>query len=32
MIKIEHIGVWVHDLEQMKAFFAKYFNTSASEL
>nr|WP_039694162.1 VOC family protein [Streptococcus gallolyticus] len=32
MIKIEHIGVWVRDLEKMKAFFAKYFNTTASEL
>lgn len=31
MIKIEHIGVWVHDLETMKAFFAKYFQTRASE-
>ncbi|KXT67373.1 VOC family protein [Streptococcus gallolyticus] len=31
MIKIEHIGVWVHDLETMKEFFAKYFQTTASE-
>ena len=27
MIKIEHIGVWVRDLETMKEFFAKYFQT-----
>lgn len=31
MIKIEHIGVWVRDLETMKEFFAKYFQTTASE-
>ena len=31
MIKIEHIGVWVRDLETMKEFFAKYFQTTASK-
>lgn len=31
MIKIEHIGVWVRDLEMMKEFFAKYFQITASK-
>ena len=31
-MKIEHIGLWVKDLEQMKAFYENYFNTRAGEL
>ena len=31
-ISIEHVGVWVADLDIMKDFYAKYFKTQASEL
>ncbi|WP_026959650.1 VOC family protein [Aliagarivorans taiwanensis] len=30
-MKIEHIGLWVHDLEAMKAFYERYFGASAGE-
>ena len=30
-MKIEHIAMWVHDLELMKNFYCKYFNASAGE-
>jgi lactoylglutathione lyase len=31
MIKIEHLAMWVKDLEKQKAFYAKYFNVTAGE-
>lgn len=31
-MKIEHIGLWVRDLEVMKAFYEKYFGAQANEL
>lgn len=31
MIKIEHVAVWVNDLEKMKAFYMKYFNAEPGE-
>lgn len=31
-MKIEHVGLWVHDLELMKAFYEKYFGAKANEL
>lgn len=31
-MKIEHIGLWVKDLEKMKDFYEKYFDGSAGEL
>ncbi len=31
-MKIEHIAIWVNDLEQMKYFYEKYFNAMAGEL
>jgi len=31
-MRIEHIGLWVRDLEVMKAFYQKHFNVSVSEL
>ena len=30
-MKIEHIAIWVKDLEKMKRFFTRYFNMSCSE-
>ncbi len=27
-MKIEHLGVWVQDLELMRSFYLKYFDTS----
>lgn len=30
-MKIEHIGMWVKDLERMKAFYTEYFEASAGE-
>ncbi len=30
-IAIEHVGVWVKDLENMKAFYQKYFKATATE-
>lgn len=30
-MKIEHIGIWVKDLEQMKNFFVKYFSMKSGE-
>lgn len=30
-MKIEHIAIWVHDLENMKNFYTKYFNMHCSE-
>lgn len=30
-MKIEHIGLWVKDLELMKAFYLKYFDASSSD-
>lgn len=29
---IEHVAIWVKDLEKMKAFYEKQFNVSSSEL
>jgi len=31
-MKVEHIAIWVKDLEKMKAFYKKYFNVSSSDL
>jgi lactoylglutathione lyase len=31
MMKIEHLGIWVHDLELMKSFYLKYFDTHSGE-
>lgn len=31
-MKIEHIGLWVKDLELMKTFYEKYFEGAAGEL
>ncbi|MHC5247417.1 VOC family protein [Enterococcus sp. LJL120] len=31
-MEIEHIGLWVKDLEKMKNFYCEYFKASASEL
>ena len=31
-MKIEHIAIWVQDLERMKDFYQKYFKGTASEL
>lgn len=31
MIKIDHIAVWVQDLERMKDFYVRYFNMQCSE-
>lgn len=31
-MKIEHIGLWVKDLELMKEFYEKYFNGHAGDL
>jgi lactoylglutathione lyase len=30
-MKIEHLAIWVDDLETMKAFYLKYFDTFAGE-
>lgn len=30
-MKIEHLAIWVDDLETMKAFYLKYFDTYAGE-
>ncbi|MDQ6904669.1 MAG: VOC family protein [Bacteroidota bacterium] len=30
-MKIEHLAIWVDDLETMKAFYLKYFDTNAGE-
>jgi lactoylglutathione lyase len=30
-MKIEHLAIWVDDLEKMKAFYLKYFETSVNE-
>jgi lactoylglutathione lyase len=30
-MKIEHIAVWVHDLEKMKSFYVKYFSGVSNE-
>lgn len=30
-MKIEHLAIWVNDLEKMKDFYQKYFNASAGE-
>ena len=30
-MKIEHIAMWVDDLEQVRSFYEKYFNTECSE-
>ena len=30
-MKIEHLGLWVHDLELMRSFYLKYFDTSSGE-
>lgn len=32
MIKIDHIAVYVHDLEKAKEFFEKYFHAQSNEL
>ncbi|ALS00984.1 hypothetical protein ATZ33_06270 [Enterococcus silesiacus] len=31
-MKIEHIGLWVNDLENMRTFYETYFNATVSEL
>ncbi len=31
-MKIEHLAIWVSDLEKMKKFYEKYFNTTPNEL
>ncbi len=31
-MKIEHIAIWVKDLEQMKAFYEKYFGGKSNEI
>jgi lactoylglutathione lyase len=31
-LKIEHIGLWVSDLEKMRIFYETFFNAKASEL
>ncbi|WP_430598355.1 VOC family protein [Enterococcus sp. AZ177] len=31
-MKIEHIGLWVRDLERMRHFYETYFDATASEL
>jgi len=31
-MRIEHIAIWVKDLEQMRTFYEKYFNASSNEL
>jgi len=31
-MKIEHIAIWVSDLENMKAFYQKYFHVTAGEM
>ncbi|MFD1672359.1 VOC family protein [Agrilactobacillus yilanensis] len=30
-MKIEHIAIWVEDLEKIKAFYEQYFNVTSSE-
>ena len=30
-MKIEHLAIWVDDLEKMRAFYLKYFNTTSNE-
>ena len=30
-VRIEHVAVWVHDLEAMKEFYVKYFAASPNE-
>lgn len=32
MMKIDHIAIWVEDLEQMKDFYIKYFGLESNEL
>ena len=32
ILKIEHIGLWVNDLETMRLFYQHYFNVKSSEL
>ncbi|WP_086347590.1 VOC family protein [Candidatus Enterococcus clewellii] len=31
-MKIEHVGLWVNNLEEMKAFYTKYFDVTSTEL
>lgn len=31
-MRVEHIAIWVKDLEKMKAFYKKYFDVSSSDL
>lgn len=31
-MKVEHIGIWVKDLEKMKDFYETYFNARSNEL
>jgi lactoylglutathione lyase len=31
IMKIEHLGLWVQDLELMRSFYLKYFDTSSGE-
>lgn len=31
-MRIEHIAIWVRDLEKMKAFYVQYFNTKVNDL
>jgi lactoylglutathione lyase len=30
-MRIEHLALWVHDLEGMRAFYLKYFDTTSGE-
>lgn len=32
MMHIEHVAIWVKDLEQMKDFYVKYFKVTSSDL
>lgn len=31
MIRIDHIGIWTHDLEKVKEFYMKYFGCTVNE-
>jgi len=31
-MNIDHLAIWVSDIEKMKTFYAKYFNTQSNEL
>ena len=31
-VRIEHVGVWVRDIDRVAAFYARYFGASVGEL